>query len=201
MIHINLEENQTNIMTRWMQPCGEQNWISNLLKKNKKNKNAAPWIIRPVYVSSLNYNMRVLYYINYIISEIYSAGVRRRRQRQRQSSGGEREQNRTRTEVNVREDVVMFGSWRVEWRCPRPPPPPRLSNASLERMINASALLASSPLYPNQTLVSCSTDPASRQINKQKKVTKENKKENKNAFSSISAFIQPGYHGDRYGFF
>lgn len=138
------------------------------IEKKNKNKNAAPWIIRPVYVSSLNYNMRVLYYINYIISEIYSAGVRRRRQRQRQSSGGEREQNRTRTEVNVREDVVMFGSWRVEWRSP-----PRLSNASLERMINASALLASSPLYPNQTLVSCSTDPASRQINKQKKVTKE----------------------------
>lgn len=92
----------------------------------------------------------------------------------------------------------------MEWSYPGRTPPPRLSNASLERMINMSSLLAfPPPPFPNQTLIYCSTDSATRQIKKVTLTKNKNKNKTTLAFSyiCISAFIHPGYHGDRYGFF
>lgn len=135
--------------------CGEHNWISNLLEK-KKNKNAAPWIIRPV---CLKYNIWGLQWSSPNVKS-------------KQSSGDERtEENQNKTEKKTsREKRAVFMFSEKSWQsygmilC-REKPPPRLSNASQEWM-NMSSLLASFPPFPNQTLFYCSTDSATRQIKK-----------------------------------
>lgn len=79
-------------------------------------------------------------------------------------------------------------------------PSPRLSNASLERMINMSP---PPPLSQSNTLLQ---HRLGHLPNQEKKVTSTKTKNLKNkttlAFSYIfiSAFIQPGYHDDWYGF-
>lgn len=91
----------------------------------------------------------------------------------------------------------------MEWSYPGRTPPPRLSNASLERMINMLSLLASPP-PPSKSNTYLLQHRLGHLPNHKVTLTK-NKNKNKTtlAFSyiCISAFIHPGYHGDRYGFF
>lgn len=191
--------------------CGELNWISNLLKKQNKNKNAAPWIIRPV---CLKYNIRGLQRSSpNVKSNTIQWGWENRNKNgtpENREKDGDRRRERQRERQREREKGAFFHVWwenteagnHMEWWFPGRPRPPRLSNASLERMINM-LLESFPPLSKSNTYLL--QHRLGHSPNQKNITSRENKIKNKTtlAFSYIcvSAFIQPGYHGDRYGFF
>lgn len=112
---------------------GEHNWISNLLGKNN---NAAPWIIRPV---RLKYNIRSLQWSSTRVKSRVWWGWKNRGGREKKQNMG------TDWEPWEKRAVFMFSERTrklviMEWSYPGRAPLPRLSDASLERMINVSTL-------------------------------------------------------------
>lgn len=160
--------------------------------------NAAPWFIRPV---CLKYNIRSLQWSSPNVKSKQSSGDERTEENPKQQNTGTDGEPWQKTGCfHVSWENTEAGN-HMEWSYPGRTPTPRLSNASLERMINMSLLLA---LFPPFQIKHVFTAAQTRPLAKSKSNADQKKIENKTtlAFSyiCISAFIQPGCLDDMYSF-
>lgn len=119
--------------------CGKHNWISNLLEK-KKNKNAAPWFIRPM--SQVQHQRSTVKW-----NEESPVGWRNRRGRNPTETTEQMKTTGTDGELTTEEGCVHVqvghrGSWSSYGMILQGEPLPPASEASLERMIHASPTFA-----------------------------------------------------------